>query len=107
SEPKEDNPDFRGRVPVTVSGREKVTAPTASTIEEPIVAADDTAAVVDLPSMGFAWIATGEEKPTLSTSKKKTGWFHGKKSSTPPPLAQEDVLRNEFFEAHIDQHSGG
>ncbi len=49
--------------------------------------------VVDVPPMGFAWIA-----PSPAAGKPKKG------TAT---LADECVLRNEIFEAHIDPVTGG
>ncbi len=48
---------------------------------------------VDAPSMGFVWIPSGASKRDPK--------------SLPMPLAQDGVLRNEFFEAIISQDSGG
>jgi alpha-mannosidase len=56
------------------------------------------AALVDVPGSGFAWIPTGEQnKPT--------------QAETPPsdatPVVEENVIRNEFFEVHINAETGG
>jgi alpha-mannosidase len=68
-------------------------------IGRPIYAADATAktkhVVADVPPMGFVWIAPGTKR-----SHKKD-----------PPLAEgsantDYVLRNEYFEAKIDPHTG-
>lgn len=52
-----------------------------------------TQVVVDVPPLGFAWIAAA---PAAGKSKK-----------TSATLADECLLRNEFFEARIDPASGG
>ncbi|MBI3837711.1 MAG: hypothetical protein HY288_07230 [Planctomycetia bacterium] len=49
-------------------------------------------AVVDVPAMGFAWIEPGSSASAPSRAK---------------PIAQENVLRNEFFEVHVSATSGG
>ena len=49
--------------------------------------------VVDVPPMGFAWVAPS---PAAGKPKKATA-----------TLADECVLRNEIFEAHIDPATGG
>lgn len=49
--------------------------------------------VVDVPPMGFAWVAPS---PAAARPKKATA-----------TLADECVLRNEIFEAHIDPVTGG
>ena len=49
--------------------------------------------VVDVPPMGFVWIAPGSSK--------------GKARRSTPNLADECILQNEFFEARIDPATGG
>jgi len=65
-------------------------------VDEPILAAGRSGqrnhVVVDVPSMGFAWVAAG-----------KGG---GPSKSPPKPLAEENVLRNEYVEAWIDPTTG-
>ena len=64
-------------------------------VAEPVVAAgadgERKFAVVNVPSMGFAWIEPG---PPPAKSRVK-------------PIAHENVLRNEFFEVTIGRASGG
>jgi alpha-mannosidase len=75
-------------------------------VADPVLAAEEDKAVVDLPGMGFAWIGPGAEKqPSPETGWKKARLF-GKKHKTAPPLAEENTLHNEFFEAIIDPHTG-
>ncbi len=49
-------------------------------------------AVVDVPSMGFAWVEAAASSPATSRAK---------------PIAAENVLRNEFFEVIVSRSSGG
>lgn len=56
--------------------------------------------LVETPSMGFAWIGAetaAAPRPTTQTRSKKEE----------PPLAEENILRNEFFEAKISRSTGG
>jgi len=48
-------------------------------------------AVVDVPAMGFAWVAPATGKP----------------GKAPKPLAEENILRNEFVELVISRATGG
>ncbi len=75
-------------------------------VADPIRAADENRAVVDLPGMGFAWVGPGEEKQTSPESGTKKIRPFAKKHKTPPPVAEENTLRNEFFQAIIDPHTG-
>lgn len=65
-------------------------------VAKPIYSASDagqgrSAIVADIPAMGFVWIEPSKTSPKPDR-----------------PLVEENVLlRNEFFEAKIDQHSGG
>ena len=65
-------------------------------VKMPVVAAatagDRKFAVVEVPPLGFAWIEPSATPPAASKAK---------------PLAQENVLRNEFFEVTISRGSGG
>ena len=65
-------------------------------VEKPVYAADSDGsrklAVVDVPPMGFAWLAAGNSSKT------------GDKQLN---LADEHLLRNEFMELVIDEKSGG
>jgi alpha-mannosidase len=49
-------------------------------------------ATVDVPAMGFAWFGGGSAAPSDTRAK---------------PIAKDNVLRNEFFEATINRNSGG
>ena len=59
---------------------------------------------VDVPAMGFAWI--DPNTPALPPPVERKGWFGRGKPQEPPPLAEENVLRNEFFEAKFDPNTG-
>ncbi len=76
-------------------------------IAEPVLAADESGAVVDMPGLGFAWIGCGEKNQFPPQSGKKKGWLFVKKRETSSPLAEDNILRNEFFEVIFDPHSGG
>jgi alpha-mannosidase len=56
--------------------------------------------------MGFAWVAAGsgepQETPAPAAAKKRL-W---KKPKAPPPMAEENRLRNEFFEIAFDPTTG-
>ena len=73
---------------------------------DPILVAAGSKAVVDVPGMGFAWVGGGAEETSSPRSSAKNARTFGKKHKSAPALAQEDALRNEFFEAVVDRHSG-
>ena len=56
--------------------------------------------------MGFAWIDPDAPEPSLPAEPK--GWFGlgHRKPKEPLPLADENVLRNEFCEIRLDPHTG-
>ncbi len=58
-------------------------------------------AAVDVPAMGFAWVVAGPPKPAEPAPPR------GKKTAQPPPLAEENTLRNEFCEVRISPITGG
>ncbi len=58
---------------------------------------------IDVPAMGFAWIGPGAEVGPAPA--KRRGWF-GRRKRPEPPLAEDHVLRNEFFEVWFDPHTG-
>ena len=66
------------------------------------------AAVVDVPAMGFAWIAPGPEQPPPAETKSR-GWLFRRTSPAvqEPPMVEEDTLQNEFFQVRMDQQTGG
>ncbi|MEX0676141.1 MAG: hypothetical protein WD063_03650 [Pirellulales bacterium] len=65
-------------------------------VEGPVLAAGTSGnrkfAVVDVPSLGFAWIAPAAAPPTRASDK---------------PIARENTLGNEFFEVTISRATGG
>jgi alpha-mannosidase len=62
-----------------------------------VVAVDETAdrrwAVVDVPSLGYAWLSAAPPAP-----KPRKG---------PKPIVEETRLRNDLFEAHVSTKTGG
>jgi len=77
-------------------------------------AADERSVVLDVPAMGFAWVGPGPASPEPPRPAKTGGWLRRKAkkdSKEELPLAElreeEDiVLRNEFFTASVDRHTG-
>jgi alpha-mannosidase len=83
---------------------------------------DQKRAIVDVPPMGFVWLgddlraaAPPEAQHALSPnpppkSPKKLGWWPSKRSgdeqAQDPPLADENVLRNDYFEVKLDPVTG-
>lgn len=67
------------------------------TIGGQVVAAQVTEAekiaIVDVPAMGFAWVAAGPAVP--------------KPRKPPKPLVNENVLRNDLIEVHVSRKTGG
>ena len=57
----------------------------------------------DVPAMGFAWLRPDVETGPVPSERR--GWF-GRRKRQEPPLAEENVLRNEFFEVRFDPHTG-
>ena len=60
--------------------------------------------LVEVPPLGFAWIAAAS--PTAPASKRTSFWSRSKKDED-PPLVTGNVLRNEFLEMAIDPVTGG
>ena len=95
--------------PCSFSQRLGVDLPELATtpeIAEPVLAADENTAVVDLPGMGFAWIDASADMQFSPKAGEKKGWLFGKKHKTLPPMAEENTLRNEFFEVTFDPYTG-
>jgi len=69
---------------------------TLPAVEKPIYAAASDGrhkhVVADVPPMGFAWIA---------------GSRRARRTRAGQPLAEDGLLRNEYFEAHVDPRTGG
>ncbi len=58
--------------------------------------------LVDVPANGFAWVPAGGDARSAGETRGEGG-----KKRTPAHLADDNVLRNEFCEAHIDPDTGG
>ena len=97
---------FTRKIPVDVSPWEQLPAVGGS-----IVAAAEQdkrkTAVVSVPGMGFAWIDP-HMPPSEATSKpkKRQRWFRAKNEPATPPMAEENILRNDFFEVKVDPVTG-
>jgi alpha-mannosidase len=60
-------------------------------------------AIVDVPAMGFAWLeANPEPSPAVPPRKK---WGRSKKPEE-APLAEENVLRNDYFQVELNPVTG-
>jgi len=59
---------------------------------------------LDVPAMGFAWVDPKVAQQPEKVERK--GWFGLRKPQESPPMAEEGILRNEFFEVHFDPHTG-
>ena len=59
----------------------------------------------EVPAMGFAWIASGQNASEATKTSHRSGWW-SKKKVDEPPMAEEGVLRNDFFEVHISPTLG-
>jgi alpha-mannosidase len=80
------------------------------TVGGPILAVDGTSeprrAVVEIPSLGFAWVAKGDAPP--SEPKKTGGWGLFKKAPpAPSPIAVEFTLANEHLIVPMNRETGG
>lgn len=79
------------------AGGEAPSLAAAPAVEKPIHAADDAQGqrhfVVDVPPMGYTWVA-GATTPAARPRRQV------------PPLAEETVLRNEYFEALLNPVTG-
>ena len=66
-------------------------------------------AIVDVPPMGFTWLGGGTETLTSDEAKKRDPGKKArrrKKKKDDLPLAEENVLRNDFFEVKLDPITG-
>ena len=66
-------------------------------------------AVVEVPPMGFAWVGpAAADSPSSGPveKKQKRKWRKNRKDEE-PAVAEENVLRNEFFEVTINPTTGG
>lgn len=70
-------------------------------------AVGDKSVVVDVPAMGFAWVGPGPETAPVVEPAQRKGWKRKRnKPKDDPPLAEENLLRNEFFEVALDPPTG-
>lgn len=72
----------------------------------PVRAVEGQIAVVDVPAMGFAWVGPGSGKTEEAEPTRPKRLWGKKKKKEELPLAEENVLRNDFFEVAIDPHTG-
>ncbi len=65
-------------------------------------------AIVTVPGMGFAWIDPdmAAPSPAAQVPKKSRRWFGSRKDAETPPMAEENILRNDFFEVKVDPVTG-
>lgn len=61
-------------------------------------------ALIEVPGMGFSWVGTDAEGllPLQPVAAKKRFW----RKQEEPPMIEENLLRNDFFEATIDPATG-
>lgn len=57
----------------------------------------------EVPSLGFAWTSTQTDAAANVEQPRRRGLFRRKQT---PPLAEPNVLRNEFFEIKFDPATG-
>lgn len=64
-------------------------------------------AIVNVPGMGFAWIDPHMPPPEETPEpKKRRRWLGAKREPETPPMAEENLLRNDFFEVKVDPVTG-
>ncbi len=91
------NPLAVGRkVCVELPGEARSAADPATRVVQKAAAGAGSVAVVDIPSCGFAWVPAGSSAPAKPASRDKS-----------PPMAEGLTLRNEFFEVHVSETTGG
>ena len=72
-----------------------------------VLAAQGKQVLVEIPPLGFAWIATASPTvPAAPAAKKASFWSRAKKDED-PPLVMGNVLRNEYLEMAVDPVTGG
>ncbi|MHB8902967.1 MAG: glycoside hydrolase family 38 N-terminal domain-containing protein, partial [Thermoguttaceae bacterium] len=98
---------FTRNIPVDLSSWDRLPA-----LGDPVVAAAETAgrktAVVAVPGMGFAWIQPAVADPAAPPrpAAPRRRWFGANRQTATPPMADENVLRNDFFEVRVDPATG-
>lgn len=65
-----------------------------------------TSLVVDLPAMGFAWVVPGTGASGQPEAAESKGRRPRRGQKPEPPLAEENVLRNESLQVVFDPHTG-
>ncbi len=90
---------FARRISVAVPGIE---APPAASGAVKTVQFDDARKVItlDVPASGYVWIPAVAAPPEPAPKGQTT-------PEMPPPTVSENVIRNEFFEVHINEATGG
>jgi len=77
-------------------GLDASSLPSLPNVEKPVVAVGESEGkkhvVLDVPPMGFAWVPAGKGRGMPRKLKK--------------PLAEDNILRNEFMEARINETTG-
>ncbi|MBN1588544.1 MAG: hypothetical protein JW888_03425 [Pirellulales bacterium] len=65
-------------------------------------------ASINVPAMGFTWASpeTAPRETQAETPGPRKGFWSRTRRRSPQPLAEENILRNEFFEATIDSATG-
>lgn len=97
---------FRRRIVVDVSPWERLPA-----VGGAVVAAakqkERKTVIASVPGMGFVWMDPDMSPPEPTPEpKKRQRWLGAKKESAAPPMAEENVLRNDFFEVKVDPVTG-
>ncbi|MBN2022259.1 MAG: hypothetical protein JW809_05650 [Pirellulales bacterium] len=60
----------------------------------------------DVPAMGFAWAGAHPSAADVPLAATKKRFFWQRKAKPEPPMAEGNVLRNEFFEITVDPITG-
>ncbi|MHC4400962.1 MAG: glycoside hydrolase family 38 C-terminal domain-containing protein [Planctomycetota bacterium] len=81
------------------------------TVGGPVDAAHESAGkkqvVLDVPGTGFAWIGAGaEDNQAAEPAERSKGRWRWKKRRESPPIVEENILRNEHYEATINPTTG-
>jgi alpha-mannosidase len=63
--------------------------------------------LVEVPPLGFAWIAAASPAVPATRATKKTSFWSRPKKDEDPRLVTGNVLRNEFLEMAVDPVTGG